>query len=68
MTYIMTLFRIFVDQDDGCDYMTINLVQGHGKNCELYHLQDVDRVRVLIGMMVMIMMIKMMILVMVILT
>ena len=42
MTYIMTMFTIINDQDDDCDYMTINLSQGHGNNCELYHLQDVD--------------------------
>ena len=42
MTYIMTMFTIIDDQDDDCDYMTINLGQGHGNNCELDHLQDVD--------------------------
>ena len=39
MTYIMTIFTIIDDQDDACDYMTINLGQGHGNNCELDHLQ-----------------------------
>ena len=42
MTYIMTMFTIIGDQDDDCDIMTINLGQGHGNNCELDHLQDVD--------------------------
>ena len=42
ITYIMTMFKIIDDQDDDCDYMTINLGQGHGNNCELDHLQYVD--------------------------
>ena len=39
MTYIMTMFIIIHDLDNDCDYMTINLGQGHGNNCELDHLQ-----------------------------
>ena len=42
MTYIVTMFTIIHDQDDDCDYMTINLGQGHGNNCKLDHLQYVD--------------------------
>ena len=42
MPYIMTIFKIIDDQDDDCDCMTINLGQGHGNNCELDHLYDVD--------------------------
>ena len=42
MTYIMTLFTIIDDQDDDCDYMTRNLGQGDGNNCELDNRQDVD--------------------------
>ena len=42
MTYIMTMFTIIDDQDDDCDYMTINQGQGHGNTCKLDHLQGVD--------------------------
>ena len=40
--YIMTKFTIIDDWDDDCDYITINLGQGYGNNCELDHLHDVD--------------------------
>jgi hypothetical protein len=43
MTYIMTMFAIVDDQDDYFDYITINLCQAYGNNCELDHLQDVDK-------------------------
>ena len=42
MTYIMTMFKIIDDQDDDCDYMTINHNHGYGKNFELNHTQDFD--------------------------
>ena len=42
MIYIMNMFTIIDDQDDDCDYMTINQGQGHGNTCKLDHLQDVD--------------------------
>ena len=42
MTYIMTMFTIIDDQDDGCYHMTIKLNHGYGNNFELEHLQDVD--------------------------
>ena len=41
-TYIMTMFKIINDQDDDCDYLTLNLGQDHGNNCEHDHLQYVD--------------------------
>ena len=43
MTYSMTMFTIIEDQNDDCYYITINLGQGYGHNCELDHLQVVDR-------------------------
>ena len=42
MTYSMTMFTIIDDQDDNCDYITINLDNGYGNNFELDYLQDVD--------------------------
>ena len=42
MTYIVTMFTIIHDQDDDCDYMTINLNHGYSNNFELDHMQDVD--------------------------
>ena len=41
MTYIVTMFAIINDQNDDCDYMTINLNHGYGNNFELNHMQDV---------------------------
>ena len=35
LTYITTMFPIIDDQDDDCDFMTINLGQGFSNNCEL---------------------------------
>ena len=34
------------DQDDDFDFMTRNLCQGYGNNCEFDHLQDVEIVDV----------------------
>ena len=40
MAYIMTMSTIIDDQNDACDYMTINLGQDHGNivNWTIYKL------------------------------
>ena len=42
MTDTITTFTIIDNENDDCNYITINLGQSHCNNCELDHLQDVD--------------------------